>query len=154
MTSFGKFLELSIGMRYTRAKKDNRMVSFISLASITGIALGIIVLIVVLSVMNGFEQAMRDRILSMIPHLTISEEGNKLDNWQREKSNIEIFPKIDAVAPYIHKQLMLSKGDVARGVSLYGIKPELEKQVSYVAENILNGGGFADLKAGEQGIIL
>ena len=149
-----KFLEFSIGLRYTRAKKNNRVVSFISLASIIGIALGIIVLIVVLSVMNGFEQAMRDRILSMIPHLTISEEGNQLSNWQREKNNIEIFPKVDAVAPYIHKQLMLSKGDVAHGVSLYGIDPTLETGVSYVANKILNDGSFNDLKAGEHGIIL
>lgn len=155
MTSrLSRFLELSIGLRYTRAKKDNRVVSFISLASIIGISLGIIVLIVVLSVMNGFEQAMRDRILSMIPHLTITEEGNQLDDWRREKSNIEIFPKVDAVAPYIHKQLMLSKGDVAHGVSLYGIDPALETQVSYVADKILNKGSFNDLKVGEHGIIL
>lgn len=148
-----QFLELSIGLRYTRAKKDNRIVSFISMASIVGISLGVIVLIVVLSVMNGFEQGMRDRILSMIPHLTISNAENKLDDWRHEQKNIEIFPGIDASAPFIHKQLMLSKGEVAHGVSLYGIDPELEPDVSYVAEHIIEG-SFDDLKKGEHGIIL
>ena len=148
-----RFLEWSIGWRYTRAQRNNRMVSFISLASIIGIALGVIVLIVVLSVMNGFENAMRDRILSMIPHLTITEEGNKLYNWKNEKEKLEIFPGVQGIAPYIYEQLMLSKGDIANGVSLYGIDPVLEKQVSYVASHITKG-SFDKLKAGEHGIIL
>ena len=153
MTSLSRFLELSIGLRYTRAKKDNRIVSFISLASIIGISLGVIVLIVVLSVMNGFEEGMRDRILSMIPHLTVSTAEGRLDDWRHEKKNIEIFPNIDASAPFIHKQLMLSKGEVANGVSLYGIDPELEPQVSYVAQHVIKG-SFDALKKGEHGIIL
>ncbi len=148
-----RFLELSIGLRYTQAQKNNRMVSFISLASIIGISLGVIVLIVVLSVMNGFEHAMRDRILSMIPHITISTEDSKLYDWKKEKEKIEIFPDIQGVAPYIHEQLMLSKGDVANGVSLYGIDPELEKQVSYVTDHLTKG-SFDDLKVGKHGIIL
>jgi len=146
-------LTFFIGLRYTRAKQDNRIISFISLSSIIGIALGVIVLIVVLSVMNGFEQGMRDRILSMIPHLTITQENHRLENWQKEKAKLEIFPKVRALAPYIHQQMMLSKGDIAQGVSLYGIEPSLEKQVSYVDQNMLQG-RFDDLKKGSHGIIL
>jgi lipoprotein-releasing system permease protein len=146
-------LTLFIGLRYTRAKQDNRIISFISLSSIIGIALGVIVLIVVLSVMNGFEQGMRDRILSMIPHLTITQENHRLEDWQKEKAKLEIFPQVSALAPYIHKQMMLSKGDIAQGVSLYGVEPSLEEHVSYVDQNMLHG-SFNDLKRGQNGIIL
>ena len=153
ISRFSALLTSFIGLRYTRAKQDNRVISFISFASIVGIALGIIVLIVVLSVMNGFEQGMRDRILSMIPHLTITQENRSLENWQKEKANLEIFPQVNALAPYIHQQMMLSKGDIAQGVSLYGIDPILEKTVSYVNQNMLQG-SFNDLKLGQHGIIL
>ena len=153
MTKMARLLSFFIGLRYTRAKQDNRIISFISFSSIVGISLGVIVLIVVLSVMNGFEQGMRDRILSMIPHLTITGEGQRLDDWKKEKSKLEIFPSVTALAPYIHKQIMLSKGDIAQGVSLYGVDPSLEPNVSDIHRQMLQG-SFDDLKQGQQGIIL
>ena len=153
ISRLGALLTFFIGLRYTRAKQNNRIISFISFSSILGIALGVIVLIVVLSVMNGFEQGMRDRILSMIPHLTITQENHRLENWQKEKAKLEIFPQVSALAPYIHQQMMLSKGDIAQGVSLYGIEPNLETQVSYVDQNMVQG-RFNDLKSGQHGIIL
>jgi lipoprotein-releasing system permease protein len=148
-----KILELFIGLRYTRAKRDNHFISFISFSSMLGIALGVMVLIVVISVMNGFEQGMKDRILSMVSHISVSESDKTIDNWEGRSRGLELFPHVIGVAPYIKRELMVSQGEKARGVVLHGIDPEREKQVSHASQNMVKG-SFSDLKPGEFGIII
>lgn len=134
-------LELFIGLRYTRARRQSKFVSFISLASMIGIAIGVLVLITVLSVMNGFEQAMRDRMLSMLAHITISETDGLVSdgNWQAMRASIQQLPEVAGSAPFIEKSVMVNQGDEARGVLLQAIVPELEKDVAAVFEHIEQG---------------
>ena len=134
-------LELFIGLRYTRARRQSRFVSFISLASMVGIAIGVLVLITVLSVMNGFEQAMRDRMLSMLAHVTVSETDGLVNdgNWQDMRQRIMEFTEVKGVAPFIEKTVMLNQSDKARGVLLQAIIPELEKEVAAVFDHVIAG---------------
>lgn len=148
-----KPLELFIGWRYTRAKRDNSFISFISFTSMLGIALGVMVLIVVLSVMNGFEQGMKQRILSMVPHVSVTESDQTIDNWQGQMRGLELFPHVIGVAPYIKKELMISQGERARGVVLHGIDPTYEQRVSHASQNMVEG-SFDDLKAGDFGLVI
>jgi len=148
-----KPLELFIGWRYTRAKRDNSFISFISFTSMLGIALGVMVLIVVLSVMNGFEQGMKQRILSMVPHVSVTESDQTIDNWQGQMRGLELFPHVIGVAPYIKKELMISQGERARGVVLHGIDPKYEQRVSHASQNMVEG-SFDDLKAGDFGLVI
>lgn len=146
-------LELYIGLRYTRARRQSRFVSFISFASMIGIAIGVLVLITVLSVMNGFEQAMRDRMLSMLAHVTVSETDARLDNWQDMRQQLIQLPQVEGVAPFVEKSVMVSQGDEARGVLLQGIIPELEKQVAAVFKHVEKG-DMNTLTPGSYGIAL
>lgn len=148
-----KPLELFVGWRYTRAKRDNSFISFISFTSMLGIALGVMVLIVVLSVMNGFEQGMKQRILSMVPHVSVTESDQTIDNWQGQMRGLELFPHVIGVAPYIKKELMISQGERARGVVLHGIDPKYEQRVSHASQNMVEG-SFEDLKAGDFGLVI
>lgn len=146
-------LELYIGLRYTRARRQSHFVSFISFASMIGIAIGVLVLITVLSVMNGFEQAMRDRMLSMLAHVTVSETDARLDNWQDMRQQLIQLPQVEGVAPFVEKSVMVSQGDEARGVLLQGITPELEKQVAAVFKHVEQG-DMNELTPGSYGIAL
>ncbi|MGB0847782.1 MAG: lipoprotein-releasing ABC transporter permease subunit [Thiolinea sp.] len=148
-------LELFIGLRYTRARRQSRFVSFISLASMIGIAIGVLVLITVLSVMNGFEQAMRERMLSMLAHVTISETDGLVNDgdWQAMRDEIMQFPAVTGVAPFIEKSVMVNQGDEARGVLLQAIMPEMEKEVAAVFEHIEQG-DMNELTPGSYGIAL
>ncbi|MFN3786673.1 MAG: ABC transporter permease, partial [Thiothrix sp.] len=101
-------LELFVGLRYTRARSRKHFISFISLASMIGIAIGVLVLIVVLSVMNGFEQTMRERIMGMLAHITVSEQDFSVANWQHKQQILRDFPHVTAVAPFIEKPVMLN----------------------------------------------
>lgn len=148
-----KSVSLMIGLRYTRAKKDNHFISFISLVSMLGIALGIIVLIAVMSVMNGFEAELRERILGMVPHIVIGDRGDGFEDWQSLEKKVLENPEVVAAAPFIDAQAMFRyKGYTKYGL-LQGILPEKEKGVS-VVDNYMIAGDLDSLKPGEFGIIL
>ena len=145
--------ELFIGLRYTRAKRKNHFVSFIAFISIAGVALGVFSLIVVLSVMNGFGNELRDRTLSMTSHATITGFDGTTENWRQVVDRAMQHSRVKAAAPYIRKEVMLSNGQRVSGALVRGILPEYEQQVSQVADKMVSG-SLADLKPGEYGIVL
>lgn len=132
-------LTLAIGLRYTRARRQSHFVSFISLASMIGIAIGVLVLIVVLSVMNGFEQAMRDRMLGTLAHVTVSQMGAHVEDWQGMQKRLDNFDEVEATAPFLEKPVMLNQGDEARGVLLQGVLPDAENRVTSVPQHVTAG---------------
>jgi lipoprotein-releasing system permease protein len=145
--------ELFIGLRYIRAKRKSHFVSFIAFISIAGVALGVFALIVVLSVMNGFGNELRDRTLSMTSHATISGYDGYLRDWHAVVEKVEKNKEVVAAAPYISKEVMLSNGRRVSGSLISGIEPEMEDKVSLVASKMVSGSLF-DLKAGEYGIVI
>ena len=146
-------LELFIGLRYTRARRRNQFVSFISLSSILGIALGVTALITVLSVMNGFERDLRDKILGMIAHATIEARDGGMEDWREVVDQARTHPEVEGAAPYVSGEVMLTRSGTVSGGALRGILPEREGDVSRVMDNIENG-AEDDLIAGEYNIIL
>ena len=146
-------LALCIGLRYTRAKRRNHFISFISLISMLGIALGVAALITVLSVMNGFEQELRTRILGMASHASVSGAEAPLTHWQVAARVAREDPQVVGVAPYVQGEVMLTHGKKVSGALVRGILPALEPQVSTVGEHMRQG-RLADLEPGGYGIIL
>jgi len=146
-------LALFVGMRYTHAKTRSHFVSFISLTSMLGIALGVTALITVLSVMNGFERELRERILGMASHATVTTFGGRLHDWTLVKQAVSTHPNVIAAAPYVRGETMLSAGKQVSGALIRGIVPEQEAQVSDVLAHV-RVGDARDLKAGEFGILL
>jgi lipoprotein-releasing system permease protein len=146
-------LEIFVGLRYTRAKRRNHFISFISAISMLGIALGVMALIVVLSVMNGFENELRGRILGMVSHVTVSSFGGPLQGWQSLRDQTMENPAVIAGAPYIEAEAMISNLSSVSGALIRGIDPEYETGVSEIHEN-MEFGALTDLVAGEYGIIL
>ena len=132
-------MELFVGLRYTRARREKHFISFISLASMVGIAIGVLVLITVLSVMNGFEQTLRERIMGMLAHVTVSENDLMVSDWQKVQKELLDFPHVKAVSPFIERPAMLNQGDEARAAVLQGVVPELESKVSTVFEHVVKG---------------
>ena len=147
-----KPLELYIGLRYTRAKRRNRFISFISAISMVGIALGVTVLITVMSVMNGFEQELRLRILGMVSHATISSTDAELEDWPAVVEQALATPQVVGAAPYIEKETML-RGYRVSGAVVRGIVPDYERTVAEVAEHMV-AGDLDRLVDGEYGIVL
>jgi len=145
--------ELFIGLRYTRAKRRNHFISFISLISMLGMALGVLALIVVLSVMNGFQKEIRERMLGASPQLEIVTDGGRLNDWQTVLSKVTQNPQITAVAPYISGQGMLSYGQNVQGVLVRGIDPAREAVITELASKFKTG-NLGDLRSGEFGIVL
>lgn len=145
--------ELFIGLRYIRAKRRNSYVSLFSLVSILGIGLGVWLLIIILSVMNGFEKEVRDRILNMISHITVSGYNGKLDDWNKVIKQVEKHPEVTGTAPYIRAEGMLIYKTQVNGAMFRGIDPSFEKNVSHIDESMVRG-KLADLRPGEFGIIL
>lgn len=145
--------ELFIGLRYTRAKRRNHFISFISFISILGIALGVMALITVLSVMNGFEGELRTRILGMASHATITSYQGAFTGWEQVADIAEQEPRVVGSAPYIRAEAMLTQGQRVSGAILRGILPEREPAVSDVGDKMPSG-KLTDLKPGEYGIIL
>lgn len=145
--------ELFVGLRYLRAKRKSHFTTFISITSMVGIALGVAVLIVVLSVMNGFGTELRNRILGVASHLQITEGSNTLSNWQSVMREVDGVPHVVAAAPFVMAQGMLSFGSVAQGTLVRGVLPDAEVKVAEFAEK-MKVGKLADLRAGEFGIIL
>ena len=121
--------ELLIGLRYTRAKRRNHFISFISMISMLGIALGVAALIVVLSVMNGFQTELRGRILAVVSHVQISGANGEMTEWQRVAEQSGRQPGVLAAAPFVQAQGMLSFGQSVRGAMVRGILPDLEDKV-------------------------
>ena len=141
-----KPLEFFIGLRYTRSKHKNHYISFISLASMLGIMIGVLALITVLSVMNGFEKELRERILGMVSHVTVSGTDGKLANWQSIDQELANNTQVEGIAPYIQQQVMISANGEVRGVLMQGIQPERQSAVSELENNMLDGSlnTFAD----------
>lgn len=142
-----------IGLRYTRAKRRNHFISFISLASMIGIALGVIVLITVLSVMNGFDREIRERIFSMVPPVTVSNGAGYLAEWQGLQKIVMGYPLVTAAAPFALGEVLMSYGGLVQPAMVSGILPEQEIKVTQVADKMIVG-KLSDLKAAQFGIIL
>lgn len=146
-------LSLAIGLRYIRAKRRTHFISFITLSSMIGIALGVAALITVLSVMNGFERELRDRILSMVSHVTVYGADQRLRDWESVAAELRDHARVEGVAPYIRSEAMLSAGGRVNGTLLRGILPEEEGRVAAVGQQMTEG-QLSDLVPGEFGIVL
>lgn len=144
-----------IGLRYTRAKRKTSFISFISSVSMIGIALGVMVLITVLSVMNGFDQQIKNRIFTMIPHIQITGMFDVLSNdeWHSISHVLIKNKQITGVAPYVQGQGMLTRDSTAQPVLVQGILPEDQNKVSVLNEKMI-AGHLSDLKANTFGIVL
>jgi lipoprotein-releasing system permease protein len=148
-----KRYEFWIGRRYLRSNRGNRFVSFISTISMLGIAIGVAVLIVVLSVMNGFEREVRGRILNLTSHATISAFGSGLPDWQGTAARIGERPEVLASAPYIEAQALLLAGGSNSGAIVTGVLPEEETKVTSITQKMA-AGSFDQLAKGSFGIVL
>ncbi len=143
-----------IGLRYTRAKRRNHFISFISLASMLGIALGVTVLITVLSVMNGFHQEIRERIFAMAQQVSVnSYSPSGIHDWNKLMQNIRKYSQVVDVAPNIQGQAMLANQGFVQPVLITGIIPDMEKSVSEIHTKVIDG-SFDKLQAGEFGIVI
>lgn len=145
--------ELFVGMRYTRAKRQNHFISFISMTSMIGIGLGVAALIVVLSVMNGFQEELRARILGVASHVQITGENNQLGHWENLSAKVDKAPHVQAVAPFIMAQGMLSNGQAVQGAIVRGVLPSTEVNVSDLSAK-MKAGSLDNLQSGEFGIVL
>ncbi len=148
-----KPLSLFVGLRYTRSRRRNHFISFISGFSALGIALGVIALITVLSVMNGFHKEIQTRILGMASHGDIKGYEGNLTDWQLALQKAKEHPRVLAAAPYIEAQAMLNSGGDVSGAMVRGVNPALEKDVIDVADH-MKFGSFDDLATTRWGIIL
>lgn len=146
-------LEAYIGLRYTRAKRRNGFISFITFTSVLGIALGVTALITVLSVMNGFETELRERILGMTAHATISGSDGRLEGWQAVREHALGHPRVVGAAPYVRAEAMLTHGQGVKGTLVRGVLPEREAEVSKVTAHMVEG-DMASLTPGAWNIIL
>jgi lipoprotein-releasing system permease protein len=141
-----------VGLRYLRASPKRGSLSLIAGIAIAGLALGVAVLIVVLSVMNGFEEVLRTRILSLTAHATISGLDGRIADWRGDLEKLERFPGVAGAAPYIEEQGMLMHGGKSSGVLVRGILPDAERRVVDLAPHLI--GGRIDLAAGQYRVIL
>ena len=145
--------ELMVGLRYTRARRRNRFISINSLVSMIGIAVGVWALIVVLSVMNGFQKEVRERILGVASHVQISGAGNRLADWQSIAKLAAQHPRVLGTAPFVQAQAMLAAGQAVRGAVVRGILPDQEEKVADLGSH-MKLGSLDALKPGEFGVIL
>ncbi len=149
-----KPLSAFIGLRYTKAKRDNNYISFISVASVFGIALGVVVLITVLSIMNGYVKGIQDRHLGMLSHITVSDSDWSLPNWNERRMQVLENKNVKAAAPFIEKQVMLKEGDKIHPTLLEAVLPEREKDIGTINRYIKQDKGLDLLEAGKFNIIL
>ena len=131
--------ELCVGLRYTRAKRRNHFISFISLTSMIGIALGVTALITVISVMNGFERELRERILGIASHATISGLDGPLEGWESLAAAAETHSEVVGAAPFVESQGMLTRAGQVRGVLIRGVSPSREPRVSEIGRYLVEG---------------
>lgn len=148
-----KPIELYIGLRYTRAKRRNHFVSFISLTSMIGIALGVTTLITVLSVMNGFEQQLRERILGLVSHATIHGVGGNPEQWKPLVETAENHNRVIGAAPYVQGEVMLTNAGRVGGSLVRGILPAYEQRVAEI-EGKMVAGELGSLEEGSYNIVL
>lgn len=145
--------ELLIGLRYTRAKRRNHFISFISLISMLGIGLGVAALIVVLSVMNGFQKELRTRILGVASHIQITGINGELADWPSLADQAMQHPEVRAAAPFVQSQAMFTVDGGVKGALVRGILPEQEDRVADFRQTIKSG-SLDDLRPGEFGVVL
>ena len=149
----GLSYEFFIGTRYTRARRRNHFISFISFISVIGIALGMTVLITVLSVMNGFQREIRTRILGVASHVQLSGVDGKLADWRGAAKAAQGHDQVIATAPFVNAQGLLTNGSAVRGAYIRGVVPEHEDRVADIGKHMLSG-RLDELKSGEYGIVL
>ena len=145
--------ELLVGLRYTRARRRNRFIGINSLVSMIGIAVGVWALIVVLSVMNGFQKEVRTRILGVAAHVQIFSASNRLSDWRGAAKAVSGEPHVLATAPFVQAQAMLSAGQAVRGAIVRGILPDQEERVAALGQS-MKLGSLEALKPGGFGVIL
>lgn len=146
-------VELFVGLRYLRAKRRTRFVSFITLISLAGVALGVAALIVILSVMNGFEGELRSRLLSMSAHGQIASADGRSSDWRSLQRKIEEHPGVAAAAPLVQMEGMIQSGRELRAVLAHGVDPEFESALTEPPLNLLEG-TLDSLQPGSRNIIL
>jgi lipoprotein-releasing system permease protein len=145
--------EWMLGTRYLRATRGRGFLSFITLVSVFGLAIGVAVLIVVLSVMNGFERELKTRILSVTSHATLMGLDGSLKDWRDDQARALKMPGVLAAAPYIEAQALLMHGERTAGTTVRGVLPEQERRAVGLAQRI-EGGRIEDLSDGSYRIIL
>jgi lipoprotein-releasing system permease protein len=148
-----RWYEGFLGLRYLRASPKRGFVSLIAGIAILGLALAVAVLIVVLSVMNGFEGELRTRILSLTAHATITGLDGSISNWRPDLARLESFPGVAAASPYIEEQALMAHGGKSSGVMMRGVLPDAERRVTDLADH-LESGRLADLVPGSYRVIL
>jgi lipoprotein-releasing system permease protein len=145
--------EVFIGLRYLRAKRRNSFISFISLVSVLGIALGVAALIIVLSVMNGFQKEIRGKILGVASHIEVSDYQGRVSNWQSLYQQLLKQPKVTAAAPFISAQGLLSVSGTVRGAMVRGVDPAYENHVEEIGQHMI-AGQMTALRPGGFGIVI
>lgn len=145
--------EVFIGLRYTRARKRDHFISFIAILSIIGIALGVLVMITVLSVMNGFQTEVRERLLGAASHATINGIEGSLPDWRDVMAQAKQHPRVIGTAPYVRTEGMLTRGALVSASFVRGVIPEQEAQVSEIGKSMI-AGDINDLKPGKFNILL
>ncbi len=145
--------EWLIGTRYLRATQGRGFLSFITVVSVLGLAIGVAVLIVVLSVMNGFERELKSRILSVTSHATLMGLDGTLNDWRADQARALKMPEVLAAAPYIEAQALLMRGDHTAGTAVRGVDPAQERRTVGLADRI-EGGSIEDLSDGSYRLIL
>jgi lipoprotein-releasing system permease protein len=147
------WLPLFIGLRYSFSRQRNRFIGLVSMVSLLGMALGVASLITVLSVMNGFAGELRDRILSLVPHLQIESVAGELQNWQQLTAKVELADGVIGVAPYIESKVLLASHRLVRGAQVTAVNPALEGKVSQIFEH-MSAGNFAALSQQTYGVVI
>lgn len=156
MQIFNLPYEWLVGLRYTRAGRRsgrNGFISFISMLSVLGIGMGVAALIVVLSVMNGFQKEVRDRMLSVLAHVEVFDMRGGMQDWQKQANDVLLHKEVKAAAPYAESQAMIMSGETVRGVMVRGVLPSEEPKVSDVFKQV-KVGSAESLKAGQFNIML
>jgi len=134
-----KYITPYLAYKYLKSKKNSRFTSIISKSSVIGISLGIAAIIIVMSIMNGFHSEMRNKILSMVSHVIVTQNNYELKDWDKLKFKIDRNNFVAASAPYVEGQAMISYGGNVHGIQLKGIIPEYEKEVTSLSNNIIQG---------------
>ncbi|ODQ01068.1 lipoprotein-releasing ABC transporter permease subunit LolE [Salinivibrio sp. SS2] len=147
-----KPLSLAIGRRFSRARQRNRLVSFISLSSVIGIAIGVMVIIVGLSAMNGFERELNQRVLSVVPHAQVFGVNGPLEDWQQVKRQALQHPQVVAAAPYVEMTVLMEHGSALKPAQIRAVSPSDESAVSRIGAFI--DGGWDSLPAAQSNIVL
>ncbi|TNI13800.1 lipoprotein-releasing ABC transporter permease subunit LolE [Aeromonas veronii] len=148
-----KPLPLFLGLRYSRSRRRNGFIAFISASSLIGIALGVMALILGLSAMNGFERELKDRVLSVVPQGELDAVERPLPDWPRLRDYLLAQPGVEAAAPVIRLNGLLEHGSALKGVQLRAVLPELEANLSDAGQ-YMTGRGLRELQPGERGVIL